>query len=147
VEDHVSMAPIAARHARQVVDNTAHVLALELMCGARALEFRRPLRAGLGSERLYGLVRRLVPEPEGDRPLAQASEALARWVVSAAPQRLADVTLPAAVGAQLVFDLHAAPMAMAMALLQAICDAAPERAQRRLERFELSAARRQVFID
>ncbi|HEU4426238.1 MAG TPA: MurR/RpiR family transcriptional regulator [Pilimelia sp.] len=60
---------------------------------------------------------------------------------------LADVTLPAAVGAQLVFDLHAAPMAMAMALLQAICDAAPERAQRRLEQFELSAARRGVFID
>jgi DNA-binding MurR/RpiR family transcriptional regulator len=60
---------------------------------------------------------------------------------------LADVTLPAAVGAQLVFDLHAAPMAMAMVLLQAICDATPERAQHRLEQFELSAARRGVFID
>jgi DNA-binding MurR/RpiR family transcriptional regulator len=59
---------------------------------------------------------------------------------------LADVTLPAAVGAQLVFDLHAAPMALAMVLLQAICDAAPARAQRRLEEFELSALRRQVFV-
>jgi len=59
----------------------------------------------------------------------------------------ADVTLPAAVGTELVFDLHAAPMAMAMVLLQAICDATPERAQRRLEQFELSAARRQVFVD
>jgi DNA-binding MurR/RpiR family transcriptional regulator len=59
---------------------------------------------------------------------------------------LADVTLPATVGAQLVFDLHAAPMALAMVLLQAICDAAPDRAQRRLEQFESSAARRQVFI-
>lgn len=93
VEDHVSMAPIAARHARQVVDNSAHVVALELMCGARALEFRRPLRAGLGSERLYGLIRRLVPEPEGDRPLAGACDALARWALSAAPERLANEVL------------------------------------------------------
>ena len=92
-EDHVSMAPIAGRHARQVVDNAAHVVALELMCASRALEFRRPLRAGLGCERLYGTVRRLVPEPEGDRPLASACEALARWVLSAAPTRLAEEVL------------------------------------------------------
>jgi len=93
MEDHVSMAPIAGRHARQVVDNAANVVALELMCAARALEFRRPLRAGLGSERLYGLVRRVVPEPEGDRPLSNACEMLARWVLSTAPVRLADEVL------------------------------------------------------
>jgi DNA-binding MurR/RpiR family transcriptional regulator len=57
----------------------------------------------------------------------------------------ADVTLPAAVGTQLVFDLHTGPMAMAMVLLQAMCDAAPEPVQRRLEEFEASAARRNVF--
>jgi histidine ammonia-lyase len=93
VEDHVSMAPIAGRHARQVVENAAHVVALELMCATRALEFRRPLRAGLGSERLYGMVRRVVPAPEGDRPLSGACESLARWVLSSAPQRLADEVL------------------------------------------------------
>ncbi|MFK3980013.1 MurR/RpiR family transcriptional regulator [Micromonospora sp. NPDC050397] len=58
----------------------------------------------------------------------------------------ADIVLPAAVGAQLVFDLHTAPMALAMVLLQAICDAAPSHTQRRLEEFEQSAARRQVFL-
>jgi DNA-binding MurR/RpiR family transcriptional regulator len=57
----------------------------------------------------------------------------------------ATVTLPAAVGTQLVFDLHTGPMAMAMVLLQAICDAAPEPAQRRLEEFEAVAARRNIF--
>ncbi|MCA2215425.1 MurR/RpiR family transcriptional regulator [Jidongwangia harbinensis] len=57
----------------------------------------------------------------------------------------ADVTLPAAVGTQLVFDLHTGPMTMAMVLLQAMCDAAPEPVQRRLEEFEASAARRNVF--
>jgi histidine ammonia-lyase len=90
IEDHVSMAPIAARHLRQVVDSSAHVLALELLCACRALEFRRPLRAGLGSERLYGAVRRLVPAPEGDRPIAGVAETLARWVLSNAPLKLAE---------------------------------------------------------
>ncbi|MFC3504748.1 MurR/RpiR family transcriptional regulator [Micromonospora krabiensis] len=58
----------------------------------------------------------------------------------------ADVLLPAAVGTDLVFDLHTAPMALAMVLLQAICDAAPADTQRRLEAFEASAARRQLFL-
>jgi len=57
----------------------------------------------------------------------------------------ADVTLPAAVGTQLVFDLHTGPMAMAMVVLQAMCDAAPGPVQRRLEEFEATAARRQIF--
>jgi DNA-binding MurR/RpiR family transcriptional regulator len=57
----------------------------------------------------------------------------------------ADVVLPAAVGTQLVFDLHTGPMAMAMVLLQAMCDAAPEPAQRRLEEFEATVARRHIF--
>jgi DNA-binding MurR/RpiR family transcriptional regulator len=55
------------------------------------------------------------------------------------------VVLPAAVGTQLVFDLHTGPMAMAMVLLQAMCDAAPEPAQRRLEEFEATAGRRHIF--
>ncbi|HEX2770946.1 MAG TPA: MurR/RpiR family transcriptional regulator [Micromonosporaceae bacterium] len=59
----------------------------------------------------------------------------------------ADVILPAAVGTHLVFDLHTAPMAAAMVLLQAVCDAAPADAQRRLEEFEQSAARRHLFVD
>jgi DNA-binding MurR/RpiR family transcriptional regulator len=58
----------------------------------------------------------------------------------------ADVVLPAAVGTQLVFDLHTGPMAMAMVLLQAMCDAAPEPVQRRLEEFEATAARRHIFL-
>jgi DNA-binding MurR/RpiR family transcriptional regulator len=58
----------------------------------------------------------------------------------------ADVTLSASVGARLVFDLQAAPMALAMVLLQAMCDAAPATTQARLEQFEASATRRGVFV-
>ena len=93
LEDHVSMAPIAARHARAVVENTARVVALELLCACRGLEFRRPLAAGRGSERTYAAIRRLVPAPEGDRPLSGPCEALAQWVLSGAPERLAEEVL------------------------------------------------------
>ncbi|PWU45660.1 transcriptional regulator [Micromonospora globispora] len=58
----------------------------------------------------------------------------------------ADVVLPAVVGTDLVFDLHTAPMTLAMVVLQAICDATPADTQARLEAFESSAARRQLFL-
>jgi DNA-binding MurR/RpiR family transcriptional regulator len=58
----------------------------------------------------------------------------------------ADLTLHARVSPHLVFDLHAAPMALAMVLLQAICGATPARTQARLEAFDASAARRDLFL-
>jgi DNA-binding MurR/RpiR family transcriptional regulator len=60
---------------------------------------------------------------------------------------LADVPLIAAVGSQLVFDLHTAPMMLTMLLVQAISDVDPAGAQRRLERFEHSASLRNVFTN
>jgi histidine ammonia-lyase len=39
-EDHVSMGPIAARQARDVVTNTERIVALELLCAAQGLDFR-----------------------------------------------------------------------------------------------------------
>jgi histidine ammonia-lyase len=95
IEDHVSMAPIAGRHARTVVKNVAQVVALELLCACRGLEFRRPLTAGLGSERLYASIRRIVPAPEGDRPLSGPAESVARWVLSRGPERLAQEVMSA----------------------------------------------------
>jgi histidine ammonia-lyase len=95
LEDHVSMAPIAGRHARAVVLNAARVVALELLCACRALEYRRPLTAGLGSEQLYAAVRRRVPAPEGDRPISEACEALSKWVLSPEPGRIVEEVLSA----------------------------------------------------
>ncbi len=95
MEDHVSMAPIAARHAAQIVVNASRVIALELLCDCRALEFRRPLRAGHGTERLYGMIRRIAPAPEGDRPIGEACETLSRWVRSAAAEQLGEEVLRA----------------------------------------------------
>src|SRR6478672_11328919 len=69
-EDQVPMAMAAAWKLRRVVHNVRHILAIELMCGAQGLEFRRPLRAGRGAERGQQLVRELIPHLDQDRVLA-----------------------------------------------------------------------------
>ena len=48
----------------------------------------------------------------------------------------AEVVLPAGVGTRLVFDSQTAAMALSAALIEALSDAAPERAQANLEAFE-----------
>ena len=95
IEDHVSMAPIAGRHVRQIVENAARVVAMELLCACRGLEFRRPMQAGHGNEMLYGAIRRVAPAPDGDRPLSGPCESVAKWVLSRAPLTLAEEVLDA----------------------------------------------------
>ena len=76
-EDHVSMAPIAARKARAVLANVARIVACELVCGAQAIEFRAPLQPGRGVAAVHAWVRTRVPRVEADRPLGDAIESLA----------------------------------------------------------------------
>ena len=44
-EDHVSMGMTGALKLRQIVEHAERILAIELMCAAQALEFRRPLKS------------------------------------------------------------------------------------------------------
>jgi len=39
-EDHVSMAPNAARHAREIIWNVQQIVGIEMLCAAQALDFR-----------------------------------------------------------------------------------------------------------
>ncbi|GGP04749.1 MurR/RpiR family transcriptional regulator [Nonomuraea glycinis] len=57
-------------------------------------------------------------------------------VICDRPDFPAEVVLDAPVGDRLVFDSHAAPLALAMALVEAMADAAPLRTQARLEEYE-----------
>lgn len=66
-EDHVSMGTIAARKARDIVNNVEQILAMELLCATQGLEFLLPLRPGVGIEEAYSVVRRKVPPIKGDR--------------------------------------------------------------------------------
>jgi len=79
-EDHVSMGMTGALKLRQIVDNVERVLAIELMCAAQGLEFRRPLKASREVERAHAAVRAIVPRLTEDRSLAPDIEALAAAV-------------------------------------------------------------------
>jgi histidine ammonia-lyase len=75
-EDHVSMGLAAARKARRAVACLEGVAAVELMCAAQGIEYRRPLRAGLGVERAHARIRARVAPLDGDRTTAGDLEAI-----------------------------------------------------------------------
>jgi histidine ammonia-lyase len=79
-EDHVSMGMTGALKLRQIVEHAERIVAIELMCAAQGLEFRRPLKPGREIERAYAAVRAVVPRLEEDRTLAPEIEALAGTV-------------------------------------------------------------------
>lgn len=81
-EDHVSMAPIAARKARLIVTNATRVLAAELLCAAQGLEFRGGLRPGRGAEAAYKHIRTHVRPLGRDRTLHRDLEAVERLIRS-----------------------------------------------------------------
>ncbi|HYD28832.1 histidine ammonia-lyase [Brevundimonas sp.] len=56
-EDHVSMATHGARRLLDMAENTATVVAIELLAAAQGIEFHRPLKTSLDLERVYAIVR------------------------------------------------------------------------------------------
>ena len=77
-EDHVSMGMTSAWKARRIIGNAQNVLAIEYMCAAQALDFRRPLRPGRGSSAAYDVVRSRVRRLTSDRVLAPDVAAIRR---------------------------------------------------------------------
>ena len=69
-EDHVSMGMTSALKLRGIVENAEHLLAIELLTAAEGLEFRRPLKAGVGVEEAYERVRKISPAVEADRSMS-----------------------------------------------------------------------------
>ena len=68
-EDHVSMGSIGARKLANVIENVAHVLAIELIVAAQGVEQRRPLRPSHAVAAAHEAIRRAVPSLTEDRPL------------------------------------------------------------------------------
>ncbi len=69
-EDHVSMGMTSALKLRSVVELAENLLAIELLTAAEGLEHRRPLKAGVGVERAFAMVRKISPPLTQDRALA-----------------------------------------------------------------------------
>jgi histidine ammonia-lyase len=64
------MGVTCAHKARQVLELAQQVIAIELLCAAQMLEFRKPFRPGIGVQQAYELVRARVPMLNQDRVLA-----------------------------------------------------------------------------
>jgi histidine ammonia-lyase len=90
-EDHVSMGPIAARHARTVLEHVEQIVAIELLVGAEALDQRLELLTdaydarptpvpGAGVAIARDRIRAHVPPLSGDREPGPSLAALTRLV-------------------------------------------------------------------
>ena len=75
-EDHVSMAPIAARKAAQITKNVAGIVAVELIAAAQGVDYHAPLKTSPKLQSLHARVRKLSSRLESDRYWADEMAAL-----------------------------------------------------------------------
>jgi histidine ammonia-lyase len=68
-EDFVSMGWTTALKTQQIIDNAQAVLGIEMMAGAQAVDFRKPLKPSKGVQAAHDVVRKHVEHLEEDRPL------------------------------------------------------------------------------
>lgn len=66
-EDHVSMAAHAARRLMGMAENTAMIVAIELLAAAQGCDFHSPLVSSGKLEKVRAILRDVVPTLEGDR--------------------------------------------------------------------------------
>lgn len=96
-EDHVSMGPIAARQAAEILENVETILAIELLAAAQGIDFRREelgdVRLGRGTAPAYVLIREHVPFLEEDAYMAPLIDAVLRLVKSGELVRVVNAAL------------------------------------------------------
>ncbi len=96
-EDHVSMATFAARRLLPMIENTAHILGIELLAAAQGIEFLRPLRSSTALEAAHSLLRKNCPAMPQDRYFAPDIEHATSLVLDGSLARILH-TLPPASG-------------------------------------------------
>jgi histidine ammonia-lyase len=69
-EDHVSMATFAARRLGEMAENTAGIVAIELLAACQGIDFHAPLETSPALTQAKSLIRARVPFLETDRPFA-----------------------------------------------------------------------------
>ncbi len=80
MEDFNSMGATSAHKALSILQLAHQVIAIEFMCAAQMLEFRKPLKPGLGVQKAFEIVRLYVTKLEHDRVLAPDIANLARAI-------------------------------------------------------------------
>jgi len=81
-EDHVSMAPIAARKAAQIARNAGGVIAVELMAAAEGIDYHAPLKTSAKLKQVYDSVRAHSAHFTADRYWADEMSALQSAVLA-----------------------------------------------------------------
>jgi histidine ammonia-lyase len=84
-EDFVSMGMTSAMKLKQVVRNTRHVLAIELLAANRALDCLRPLKSSSIVEQTRGALVQISAPWTADRPLTRDIEAVGVWIARGGP--------------------------------------------------------------
>ena len=79
-EDHVSMATHAARRLIDMVDNTTHIVAIELLAAAQGIDFRAPLKTSPLLQRHHAQVRTKAAFYDHDRLLSPDIEGVAMMI-------------------------------------------------------------------
>jgi histidine ammonia-lyase len=93
-EDHVSMAAHGARRLEAMAENSANVVAIELIAAAQGCDFHAPMTSSAPLERVRAQLRERVPRLERDRYLAPDIAAAADLVRSGAVPAAAGTGLP-----------------------------------------------------
>ncbi|MCO7227142.1 histidine ammonia-lyase [Pleionea sp. CnH1-48] len=70
-EDHVSMATFAARRLTDMNENTAGVIAVEMLCAAQGLDFRSPLKTSPKLQNAFAHIRSAVSFYDKDRYMSE----------------------------------------------------------------------------
>ena len=81
-EDHVSMATFAARRLGPMTENTAVIIAIELLAAAQGIDFRLPLKTSDILAKAHDMIRVRVPFYEKDRLFAPDIEAIKQRVIA-----------------------------------------------------------------
>jgi histidine ammonia-lyase len=68
-EDFVSMGPGAAMKARKIMDNSQHVIAIELLVALQAIDLRGGSGLSVATKKIYNLLRDKIPPVKSDRPV------------------------------------------------------------------------------
>jgi histidine ammonia-lyase len=80
IEDRATMAPLSARRLADMIALSARVAAIEFVVAAQAIDLRAPGRLGLGTGRVYRMIRELVPFTQADGTLPADLEPLVELV-------------------------------------------------------------------
>jgi histidine ammonia-lyase len=81
-EDHVSMANFAARRLREMAENTAGILGIELLAACQGVDFRAPMKSSQALESAKSILRERVPFYDKDRYFAPDIEAAQQLIQS-----------------------------------------------------------------